>query len=586
MHPLYRNEVKMMFCPKCGSEVQDGMRFCIRCGMKLQQDREKNGPIQETSPVYLPVHQVETKTSGKDKKNILVILLVVALVLALLSVIIAIFVMMNNRSRGNRSKEEAEQETRVAVTTEVDSRISGDSIAVETYVETEGTTESTEIMVTGAGYRIIKYAPGYLPAMAPLPVTQRMTTESSSLKEEGAVHHAFMAFDLKTETSWQDGGITEVGEYVQVDFNSPQTFNTVLFHAGNFHTEELFYDNTVPTRFTMNADGTDYDIQLDDSFTAKAVIFDVPVTAKRVRFTVTGFRPGAKYNDTCISEITFYSGDINSAGEMEPTALALSEKKYEAGEWVQEGGRWRFKATDGNYLRNNWFWLDANMDRVAEAYHFDANGYLDTDKGVGDTTVWDDEGTIYVDSAGVAKTFSGYYGGTMDIWTVTMPDCPYTIKKVEEENGTRNDEFEYRLVNKNGYDDPRVFDSGLGRFDEYGNAIVIYCISPFMKYYPSSAYGCTARRDLIPSLDKGIYFEIPVKVIMDYSEDSLNFFITAYFRFNRDCVIQYEGEYGLKTDTLENYLAQDYYERVGNFMHIEAVDSRGYVTRIHTYSAD
>lgn len=267
-------------------------------------------------------------------------------------------------------------------------------------------------------------------------------------------------------------------------------------------------------------------------------------------------------------------------------SLTASGKKYEAGEWVQEGGRLRFRTSDENYLRDGWFWLDADLDRVAEVYHFDANGYLDTNTSIEDTSIEDDYGTIYVDSAGVARTFSGEHTGTMEIWTITMPDCPYTIKRTGKENGAWHGEFEYRLAKQNGYNDLKVFDVDFGTLNEYGNANVLHCVSPFRRYYSASSNGFTAKRELISSLDKGTYYEIPVEVIMDYSEDSLNFSITANIRFTKDCVILYDTEYGLEEDTLEYYLAQNYHKWLDVGMNIEWANSKGYATRIRTFSAD
>ena len=74
---------------------------------------------------------------------------------------------------------------------------------------------------------------------------------------------------------------------------------------------------------------------------------------------------------------------------------------------------------------------------------------------------------------------------------------------------------------------------------------------------------------------------------MDYSEDSLNFFLTATVRFTKDCIIIYHDGYNNRyEDTLENYLARDYYDQVGNYMAVQQVDNRGYATRIGVWTAD
>ncbi|SEA67836.1 TPR repeat-containing protein [Oribacterium sp. KHPX15] len=275
----------------------------------------------------------------------------------------------------------------------------------------------------------------------------------------------------------------------------------------------------------------------------------------------------------------------------EATQAAQTEPlkpEYAAGEWLQENGRWRFRTTDGNYLNDGWYWLDANMDLVAEAYAFDKNGYLETDKYV-DASISNDFGEIYVDADGVARTFYSSYSGTSPVWTIDMPDCAYTIKRATDEPWVYRGDFEYKFETQNGYNDLRMFDVNYGALDEYGYPESLGCISPFMRYYMDFEYeGYTAKREEIPLLDKGSYYEIPVEVIFDYSEDSLNFFITATVRFTKDCIIYY-GYYDGQSyyeDTLEHFLSQDDPEWLGNFMTIEQVDNRGYATRIRTFSAD
>ncbi len=279
----------------------------------------------------------------------------------------------------------------------------------------------------------------------------------------------------------------------------------------------------------------------------------------------------------------------NIAETTEATQAAQTEPlkpEYAAGEWLQENGRWRFRTTDGNYLNDGWYWLDANMDLVAEAYAFDKNGYLETDKYV-DASIGDD--LIYVDADGVARTFYSSYSGTSPVWTIDMPDCAYTIKKkaAYDYRGA----FEYKFETQNGYNDLRMFDANYGTYSEYGNANGLWCECPLMRYYTysdNSDNQYIMRREAILSLDKGSYYEIPVDVIMDYSEGSLlNFFMTATVRFTKDCIVQYghyDGQsYYNATDTIEHLLSQNHNEYLGSDMIIEQVDNRGYATRIRTF---
>lgn len=144
---------------------------------------------------------------------------------------------------------------------------------------------------------------GYLGNM--IPVYNGMVMASSVKSEKGQDHSPFLAFDGNPVSSWQDGGNREIGEFVEVDFGQPVTFNRLLFYNGNFRSYNWFLDNIVPTRFTMTADNEQCDLILGSDFCPKLIQFNRPVTARRVRFTVTDFQYGRKYRDTVIADINF-----------------------------------------------------------------------------------------------------------------------------------------------------------------------------------------------------------------------------------------------------------------------------------------
>ena len=52
------------------------------------------------------------------------------------------------------------------------------------------------------------------------------------------------------------------------------------------------------------------------------------------------------------------------------------------GEWRQNDYGYWWQRTDGSYPANTWKWIDGNGDGIAECYHFDRSGYMDSDTWV------------------------------------------------------------------------------------------------------------------------------------------------------------------------------------------------------------
>ena len=154
-------------------------------------------------------------------------------------------------------------------------------------------------------FTVSSQAAGYLPKEPKIGISKEMTGASSELAESGWDHSAYMAFDGNPETSWQEDGSTEIGEYIEVDFGSPKTIDSMLIRPGNFRTEQLFLDNNVPTGFIMNIDGTDCRLSLGSNYRSSEIRFSEPIQAQKIRLTISEYRAGARYSDTCIADIIF-----------------------------------------------------------------------------------------------------------------------------------------------------------------------------------------------------------------------------------------------------------------------------------------
>lgn len=87
------------------------------------------------------------------------------------------------------------------------------------------------------------------------------------------------------------------------------------------------------------------------------------------------------------------------------------------GSWMQNDYGYWWQRTDGSYPTAGWSWIDGNGDGLAECYHFDAQGYMDSDLWIGGDYV-NDDGAWTVN--GEIQTRSAAQG--IDEWSALMTD--------------------------------------------------------------------------------------------------------------------------------------------------------------------
>ena len=219
-------------------------------------------------------------------------------------------------------------------------------------------TTAAAITTSPVPYHISLYMPDYVNPGRIIPVKRAKVSASSMLGETGYDHSVYMAFDGLLESSWQDGGNRERGEYIEVTFDTPETFDTVAIWAGNFRTEALHFKNNIPTKLLMEADGVEYHLTLDPAMAANVVEFSAPVTSQHIRFTVEDYQRGTSYTDTSIADITF-SNSAAAPNGMKP-------------DWVQEAEGWAYFDRNGERLFG-WHTLNGTN------YYFTPNGIMGTD---------------------------------------------------------------------------------------------------------------------------------------------------------------------------------------------------------------
>jgi hypothetical protein len=86
-------------CPKCGTELKDGMRFCLKCGTEIPSTQKSSTPTPQSTNIIERGSYPTTDTGTADEITILnfsELLWKVSLVLGGLSILIYLIVGLQN----------------------------------------------------------------------------------------------------------------------------------------------------------------------------------------------------------------------------------------------------------------------------------------------------------------------------------------------------------------------------------------------------------------------------------------------------------------------------------------------------------
>jgi len=163
-----------------------------------------------------------------------------------------------------------------------------------------------------------------------------------------------------------------------------------------------------------------------------------------------------------------------------------------AGQWEQDNlGIWSYRYHDGDLLKDNWYWIDGNLDGTAECYCFDAQGSMYQNTVTPDGYTVDSSGAWVED--GVLQTRTIQRDGT---------GRPFGMASL---NGSvlSNEWSDYRIVIPQGSDmkdtvaymeateaDPEHYDLNMLTTDEQGS------FSMFIWYYKDSEPGIPAASQM------------------------------------------------------------------------------------------
>ncbi len=139
-------------------------------------------------------------------------------------------------------------------------------------------------------------------------ITIRDAFNSSCVQTSTAASFtAWQAVDGDPETSWQEGVEGDgKGEYIQLTFDGEYQINYVKLLLGKWGADG-FYVNNRPSRLSFSINGQDYLFHFPDEEREFILRFDNPPKASEVRVTIDGSYSGSQWDDTCITDLSFYS---------------------------------------------------------------------------------------------------------------------------------------------------------------------------------------------------------------------------------------------------------------------------------------
>ena len=151
----------------------------------------------------------------------------------------------------------------------------------------------------------------------PVATQNYLFSASSTLPASGqTVYAPNCVMDGRSDTAWVEGaeGNGE-GEWIRIQSatNTPLQLAAITMSLGYGKSPELFEANGVPTTLLVEGDnGFREEFELYGPLEERQTLqFSRPLNSSWVTVTIVNVRPGAKYQDTCISEITFHGIDVN-----------------------------------------------------------------------------------------------------------------------------------------------------------------------------------------------------------------------------------------------------------------------------------
>ena len=344
-----------MFCPNCGSKIDDDSIFCEECGARVSFEE----PVRESRPRGKSSGRSRSSGGRKPQKRhyagkfiltFLAIFLVAVLVIGGINLVL--YMKVKNYTQGVKQsfwesfgiENRVENESQEELADEIENLVNEDSEAQEDTRDQSdsGSQDGSEEQNDAAAseedvweeepvVEMEKEKPTAVPTATPQPenvivqasvvtdqaeVTALKTgamlpktsvtgsTASSMIKQTKNDNLPIYLFDNDPTTSWQEGvSGPGIGEYVQYSFDKEYTVTALTFRLGNWKDERYFYGNNRPKTLKIETDRNVWVVTFPDSWTEFGVKFSSPVKCKEMKIRVEEVYSGSQWDDTPISDM-------------------------------------------------------------------------------------------------------------------------------------------------------------------------------------------------------------------------------------------------------------------------------------------
>ena len=142
-----------------------------------------------------------------------------------------------------------------------------------------------------------------------LPITTAGCSVSSVLRSEsGKSYEAVNLLDGDVTTNWQEGEDGDgIGTTLEFTFAEKSEIIGFLIVNGNGISKEKYEADSRMKEMTLSLNDQEVSYALEDVFGEQYVIFDEAVSCEQISIRIDSVYEGTKYDDTCISDIFFYT---------------------------------------------------------------------------------------------------------------------------------------------------------------------------------------------------------------------------------------------------------------------------------------
>lgn len=147
-----------------------------------------------------------------------------------------------------------------------------------------------------------------VPSVSDVSIAETYASSYLSEPQYNIVHPPSNVLDGKNSTAWVEGADGQgVGESLVITFSQICKVSGFIINAGYQKNSDIYQKNCRPAQMTITfSNSSSLSVDLSDYNGAQQVIFDYPVETSSITFSINSVYAGNKYQDTAISEISFF----------------------------------------------------------------------------------------------------------------------------------------------------------------------------------------------------------------------------------------------------------------------------------------